>query len=199
MRKVCSASGEPVGPYCTATLDDYYLPGISNNDVCSVHRRIFVRKSDDVEVCRYCMDGTPDEYREEIVEIWSPDIASFFRRIGKEGSSIPRHNPSCPAILEGQGLKIRTPLQAGIYVISNALPLSKQKIKLEAECDRVSEKIYWLFDGSIIAEGSPDDVFYIDPKPGNHTITVMDSTGRSDSLILNIQQEAVKTHIVSKK
>lgn len=199
IRKVCAVSGEPIGPYCTETLDDYYMPGISNNGICSVHQKIFVRKSDSVEVCRYCMDGTPDEYREKIVEIWPPDIASFFRRIGKEGSSVPRHNPSCPVIHEGPGLQIRTPLLSGIYIVSNALPLSKQKIKLEAECDRVSEKIYWLFDGSIIAEGSPDDVFYLDPKPGKHTITVMDSIGRSDSLILNIQQEPIKTDNVSPK
>jgi penicillin-binding protein 1C len=191
-RRVCAASGDVAGPYCKDTLDDYFIPGISSNRVCSVHRKIYVRKSDGVEVCRYCMDGSPEEYQEEIVEIWPPEIASFFRRIGKEIKGVPKHNPSCPAIHDSHGLKIRSPQQGEVYIISNTFALSEQKIKLEAECDRVSEKLFWLLDGSIIAEGSADDIFFIDPEPGVHSIAVMDSMGRSDSLVITIQREPIK-------
>ena len=191
LRKVCTVSGEKAGSYCKKTLMDYYIPGISSEKICSVHHCIYVKKSNGMEVCRYCMNGKPKEYKEKIVEIWSPDIASYLRMNGKSFDVIPKHNPLCFAINDKKGLKIKSPLKGGVYTISKALSVDEQKIALKAESDVNNEDVYWFVDNVVIAKGSPDETFFIKPDPGKHKITVMNSRGQYDT-VETIVSEAVQ-------
>lgn len=183
LRNVCTVSGEKAGPYCKKVFVDYYIPGISSEKICSVHHCIYVKKSNGMEVCRYCMNGKPKEYEKKIIEIWLPDIASYLRKNGKGFDTIPKHNPLCTAINDKKGLKIKSPLKGGVYTITKVLPVDEQKIALKAESDAGSnDDIYWLVDNVIIAKGSPDETFFIKLDPGNYKITVMNSRGQYDTV-----------------
>lgn len=187
-RKVCVVSGELAGPYCDKTVWDYYIPGISSNKPCSVHRCIYVRKADGVEVCRYCMSDHQDKYLSRIVEIWPPDVASALRAMGRKIEKIPKHNPECNAFNVRDGLRIRSPMSRGYYAVNRMLPFDEQKILLKAESDTDCEIVYWFLDDTLIHKGSPDQMFYINPEPGEHIITVIDTRGRNDEVKFKIHK-----------
>ena len=120
--KSAPSAGEPLGPFCKAKVMDYFIPGVSSTMPCSIHQRIYVRKKDGYQVCRFCMDGPLKAYLEKIVEIWPPDIATFFRSRGRTDILLPPHNPQCRAVLQekDKGLKMRSPLPGGFYTVTRS-------------------------------------------------------------------------------
>ncbi|MEW6685954.1 MAG: penicillin-binding protein 1C [Candidatus Edwardsbacteria bacterium] len=181
-REVCAISGEVAGPYCHRTVWDYYIPGISSNKICAVHKQIHLRKSDGLEVCRFCMNQSADKYYSKVVEVWPPEVANYLRASGRKIEKIPRHNPECNTINICGGLKIKSPLSGGYYALNERLDSQEQKILLQAESDTDCEPIYWFLDDKFIYQGSPDQTFYIKPVPGEHTVTIIDSRGRNEEV-----------------
>jgi len=193
-REVCAVSGEVAGPHCEKTLLDYYIPGVSSNRKCSIHKKIYVKKSNGVEVCRYCMSEHKDSYISYIVEIWPSDVASYMRRTGKECGHIPKHNPECTAFHVQDGLKIRSPLPHGFYAFTEEVPIDKQRIVLQAESSTDSETVYWFLDDTLVGQGSPDKKFYITPQAGEHTVTVIDSRGRNDAVKFTVRKSLTQRY-----
>ncbi|MDD5491966.1 MAG: penicillin-binding protein 1C [bacterium] len=188
-RLICALSGEVAGPYCQNTLTDYYIPGISNNSVCAVHQKIQVRKKDGKEVCRYCMDGLPGEYKDKVIEIWPPDVASFLRKNGRKVATTPEHNTTCTVFASAKELKIESPLPNSHYVFNPALPAGSQKIELTAQSVNPGTEVYWYVDDCLLARGSPDKMVLMQPAIGEHKITVMNARGAYDTVSINVQKE----------
>lgn len=186
-RRVCALSGEVAGPYCPNTLTDYYIPGISNNIVCTVHQKIQLRKQDGMEVCRYCMDGLPGEYKDKIIEVWPPDVASFLRKNGRRVTMVPEHNNTCTVFASAKELKIESPLPNSHYVLNSTLPAESQKIELNAQSVSSETEVYWYVDDHLLARGSPDQLVFMQPTVGKHIITVMNARGAYDTVSINVQ------------
>lgn len=187
-RSVCALSGEVTGPYCQNNLTDYYIPGISNTTVCTIHQKIQVRKRDGVEMCRYCMNGLPGEYADTIIEMWPPDVASFLRKNGKKGTIIPKHNSECTAFFSAKVLKIKSPLSNSYYALNSALPIENQKIELNAQSVNPEAEVFWYVDDYLLARGFPDQKVFMQPTSGKHLITVMDARGAFDTVSINVQK-----------
>ena len=187
-RTVCALSGEPKGPYCPAGRTDLFIPGKSQNKKCQIHQRVYKERKTGYQVCQYCMAGKREEYTTEIVEVWPPEIASFLRQQGKTATTIPQHNPHCPAIARSKGLKIKSPLPGGSYVLTKALSLAEQRIPLQVHSQRKEPIVYWYRDDIFIGQGSPDKICFLDPLPGLHQITVVNSLGQFDSVKIRIQR-----------
>jgi penicillin-binding protein 1C len=187
-RAVCALSGEPLGPDCTGHATDFYIPGVSGTNRCSVHRRIAVRKKDGVEMCRFCMDGARSDYSERVVETWPPDVASFLRKRGDHRVFLPPHNPQCRALHENEGLKVRSPLPGGFYAVTDAVARGAQKIPLQVQSRQSNARVFWYVDDVLMGSGSPDEVLYVTPAPGRHRATVLDALGRHDSVDFRVQR-----------
>jgi penicillin-binding protein 1C len=181
-REVCAVSGQPAGPFCGAKIRDSFIPGISQNIACSVHRRLTVRKKDGVEVCAACMTGPRSAYAEKIVQVWMPDVASFLRQKGFSTVLMPRHNPTCQAARNDRGLKIRSPMAGGYYAVTDVLEGTAQKIPLMLQSQSGTEKVYWFIDDVFLGQGSPDQTHYLKPVPGRHRLSVVDGRGQFDSV-----------------
>jgi penicillin-binding protein 1C len=185
-RKVCAVSGEPAGPDCPAAMTDLYIRGVSDAAPCRLHRRITVRRSDGLEVCRSCMTGPRSAYKEIVVELWPPDVAAFLRGQGKPAGFLPAHNPECPAASKENDLKIDSPRPGGFYAVTGALKEDSQKIPLKVHASRAGERVHWYVDDRFIGSGSPDRTFYVDPVPGAHRAVVIDAQGRSDGVTFRV-------------
>ena len=163
---------------------DYFIPGASSNIPCTIHQRIDIRKKDGVQVCRFCMNGPLKDYTQKIVEVWPPDIATFFRSRGRTDILLPAHNPECRAVLvdKNKGLKMRSPLPGGYYSVTGALSENSQRIPLMVQSRNSGMTVYWYVDNMLIGQGSPDQVFYLQPTPGYHRVSVMDMRGHFDTV-----------------
>lgn len=132
------------------------------------------------------MTEKSENYTEKIVEYWSPDVITFFKRIGKKYTPIPPHNPECHNYFVRNKPEITSPTEYGDYEIDENIPLEYQKIPLKANVALDSDKVYWFCGSQLIAEGKPDGIYFFSPKRGEWVISVIDSKGRSDSIKIRI-------------
>jgi len=186
-RAVCAKSGMAPGPDCAATLPDLFIPGVSSNEPCGIHKRVPVRKKDGVEVCSACMDGDRSDYREAVIEEWPAEVARYLRVAGREERPRPPHNPACARAKNDGGLRIKSPLPGGFYAVTPALPELSQRIPLQAASNAGAEPVTWFVDGREIAAGPPDHTYFATPSPGEHVVSVVDGAGRSASVRVTVR------------
>lgn len=185
-RKVCALSGQPAGDDCADVVDDYYIPGVSDNQACQVHRRVWLRKKDGREACRYCMTGKPGEYYSKVFEVWPPGVTQFLRSHGDKFAPIPPHNPDCVYFFSRFQPHITSPKADGRYEIQGGIPLGDQKVILTVQTGPDVDAVYWFVNGRPIGQGKPDKSFFWNPEEGKWEISVVDSRGRADKVAFTV-------------
>jgi membrane carboxypeptidase/penicillin-binding protein PbpC len=186
-REVCAVTGDKRGKSCShGQKKDYYLPGISSEHTCPVHRRIQVRVADAVEVCPYCMEGSPDQYQERIVEYWPKEVVTFLKKEGRNFMALPKHNPWCQHFYTRDRPRIISPALGSSYELDESLPEDIQKIPLKAFVAHDSDRIYWFLNSRLIHQGEAHDTCFLTPRRGTWTVSAVDSRGRSDSVTIKI-------------
>ncbi len=181
-RKICPLSGEPAGEDCKDLIEDMFIPGISDNHPCQVHRRVWIRKKDGKEVCRYCMTGQPREYYSKIFEIWPPDVTRYLRSHGKRFEAVPKHNPDCAYFYSRFTPHIISPKTGGTYEIQQGIPLEHQRVTFSAQTGPDVDEVYWFVNGRLLGQGKPDKFFFWSPEQGKWDVSVLDSQGRADKV-----------------
>jgi len=188
VRKVCPVSGEKAGPFCGKQLkNDFFIPGISSERKCQVHKKITIRKKTGMQVCSRCMTGPKSDYKSKIVESWPGEIASFLRTRGHRYSAMPGHNPECTYYTQKQKPRIISPSDLSEYELVEHLPQDSQKIPLRAFVSQDSgEEVYWFAGKKLLYRGSADKTYFFAPDKGKCIISVVDSRGRSDSVTIRV-------------
>lgn len=184
-RQVCSISGMPLGDFCVSVQNELYLPGISPNQACSIHRRFFVDRKTGSRLCSHCRIGR--SYDEHTFEYWPAEIASWRSRNGHSRAGIPEHFKGCTKAVAGAGPVINSPVANAEYKIRTGVSLTYQKILLDAAVSNQTQNIYWFLDGKIIYSGPPDRKVFLKPERGRHTLLCMDDEGRSTEVALVIR------------
>jgi penicillin-binding protein 1C len=187
-RRVCALSGAPLGPACTAALPDWFIPGVSSQQPCALHRRLIFDKQTGYEVCRTCMAKPAAAYAERTVEIWPPEVAAHLRAQGKTAGVEASHNPDCPALLSAEGLKIKSPLPHSRFALTQALATRKQKIPLTAQCQHPADRVFWYVDENLLGQTAPEETLYLEPKPGRHQIAAVNARGQSDKVEITVSR-----------
>ncbi len=191
-RKICALSGQPAGDDCKDVIEDMFIPAVSDNHPCQVHRRVWIRKKDGKEVCRYCMTGKPEEYYSKIFEIWPPDVTRYLRSHGKKFEAIPRHNPDCAYFFSRFTPHIQSPKSEGKYEIQQGIPLESQRMTLSVQAGPDVDQVYWFVNGRLIAQGKPDKLFFWSPEQGKWEVSVLDSQGRADKVNILVYDKKIE-------
>ncbi len=181
-RKVCAISGEPAGPDCDDVVDDLFIPGVSDNTACPVHQKVWIRKKDGREVCRYCMTGPPTDYYSKIFEVWPPDVTRYLRSHGKRFDPIPRHNPDCAYFYSRFKPHITSPKSGVKYELQQDFGTENQKMSFSVQTGPDVDKVYWFVNGKLLGQSKPDQSFFWAPEQGKWEVSVLDSQGRADKV-----------------
>ena len=48
--------------------------------------------------------------------------------------------------------------------------------------------VYWYVDNVLVGQGSPDEVFYVQPTPGLHRVSVLDMQGQFDTVDFRVRR-----------
>lgn len=179
-RQVCTVSGMLLSENCASSRDEYYLPGISPIQQCTIHQVILVDTKTGTRLCSHCRIGR--SYAEKIVEQWPAEIATWLERSGYPMTKIPEHYPKCSQLLSGQKPVIRSPLPDTEYKIRPAVALKYQKILLDASVSNRTRKIFWFVDGKMVFAGDPSERVFILPERGSHQVMCLDDEGRSTEM-----------------
>lgn len=183
-RNVCALSGMPMSPYCESSKEELYIPGISPSKQCNIHKKFQIDRKTGKRLCSHCRIGR--EYREQIFEVYPPEIATWRRKNGHHVPSIPEHYPNCSKILAGNGPVIHSPSANCEYKIRQGIDAKYQKILLDASVSSGTKKIFWFLDNQLIASKKPTEKVFITPTVGKHRLVCMDDEGRSAEMALVI-------------
>ncbi len=196
IRKVCALSGDPAGDDCPESIDDYFIPGVSDNQPCPIHRRVWLRKKDGLEVCHYCMTGKPQDYQSRVFEVWPPDVTRFLRSHGQKFEAIPAHNPACAYFNQGEKPRLTSPNPEGHYELVSGIPLEDQKLTLSVQAGPDVDQVYWFVNGDLVAQSKPDQLSFWQLRPGRWDVSVIDSRGRADktSILVTPSKDSAAAH-----
>ncbi len=161
-RPVCTRSGCLPGRHCPLTKATDYIPGITQCDVCKVHR--------------------PCPTTGTVRECWPTAIEAFLNAHGMTEatpSAPPREHPG------SGGPRIVSPADGEkLAVLPEAL--HPQQLQFRAEARSPDTEVYWFVDGVRIASAAADRPVYWPLEHGTHTIACCDAKGRSDTARITV-------------
>jgi penicillin-binding protein 1C len=159
-RRVCALTGEKAGEDCQLTEEDDTIVGVSSEKTCSVHRRLWVRKRDGVQVSVECLAGPESDYEEKVFAVWPQDVTRFLRASGRDYDAIPPSDPDCAGDASLAPPRITSPLPTQSYRIHPGVEASSQRLPLGCEAGPDIRRVYWFVDGTLYYQGPPDQVFF---------------------------------------
>ncbi|MBM3212986.1 hypothetical protein FJZ33_12250, partial [Candidatus Poribacteria bacterium] len=186
-RSVCALSGMIPSLHCPKIKYEYYVPGISPNKECIMHREFAIDRKTGSRLCSQCRVGR--EYDLNVFEILPPKIATWMERNNISVSKIPDHFSECVTLIPGSGPVIHSPSENCIYTIRPGVDVNYQKILLDASVSNDTRNIYWFVNSKLIFHGLPSERVFINPVPGKHRILCMDDQGRSTEMTLTVNDQ----------
>ena len=184
-REVCSLSGMLPSSHCPTSKFDYYIPSVSPNSECSIHKGIHIDEEMGTTLCSHCRVGRT--YRRVVFEEWPAAIGTWLKRNGFAIPEMPAHFSACTGLVAGHSPIVISPSENSEYHIRPGIPLENQKISLQASVSNRTKQIFWFLDGQLIFNGDPAEKVFLVPVAGKHRLTCVDDEGRSTNQRLIIK------------
>ena len=184
MIPVCSVSGGIPNPNCPATEVTWFIPGVSPITSCHIHRRINI----DTQTGYRTDEPIGKHVISEVREFWPTDLLELFTNAGLPRLVPPPYSPDEVRYdnrHEGFPPSIISPLSNVNYILR--IDDDKRKsLVLVANSDSDTQQLFWFADHSFLGQGTPGEKLLWNPGTGKHTLTVVDSRGRSSSIALSV-------------
>ncbi len=181
LRTVCTYSGQPMGPHCTESMIDQYIPKVSTNAVCTHMKEYTVAANGQYSYCTSCIpDGG---YTIKLYPNLSVALADFYDSQHIPYEKPPVHNPMCIRVMEDQHPKILMPVANKEYLIERAVPT---ELQLKSIVPNDVRKVYWYINGKFYQEASPKDEVFFLPAEGVTKISCSDDQGRNSSIRITV-------------
>jgi penicillin-binding protein 1C len=183
-RSVCSVSGKNPGDLCEMTISELYIPGVSPEAKCDIHKEIILDAATGFRLCRFCATGK--SIVAKTFEVWDPKTSTWLLKTGRISGRIPEHNPSCTGTSSGDRPVIISPNEDILYIIREHLSPQQQGIMLDASVASGTKNIYWFVDGDLFGKAKPGQKLFLIPRRGIHELTCSDDRGRSTTIKIEI-------------
>ncbi len=185
--QACAVSRQLAGPDCPHTISMRVIPGVTQLERCSAHRRIFVDSATGERLAGDCVSRRPHEPR--VVEVDPAELTAW--RMSRSGehtdTGLPRLSPLCMAAADDGALAIVSPDSSTPYRLRRWAPDSFQRIALLARMPQTGAKLSWYLDGSLAATAAAGEQRFVYVPPGEHRVSVVDSAGRMDAVSFSVQ------------
>ncbi len=184
---MCLNTGDLPGKNCTNTEDSLFIPGVSPIKVSNVYRAIPILKATGKRACLY----DPKLSDLKVYEFWPSDFLQIFNQAGISLKSPPAYSKVCSLDQKSTtGVQpiISSPQSTVEYIIQTDKG-SEDQLPLQATVDTDVDKLFWFIDDQFIGDAGAGKVLFWQPESGNHSVRVVDDSGRSASKnfkVLNI-------------
>jgi len=183
--EVCSESRMLPGPYCGDTEKVDYIPGVSRIKSDTYSKRIFVDKESGHLLLGDCISERPHEAR--VITLYPPELVAWWRAQGRAVATVPPLSPRCNDVPTERPPRILSPDKTTPYRVLKAMPSRYQRVQLIARAGGEVDTLFWYQDGKLLASGSPGKKIFVPLEPGSHKLVVVDSSGRSDSVVYKVE------------
>ncbi len=150
-RKVCAASGAPATDACRQTTEADYLPGISSDAPCRIHRRV-----------RHGEVG-------RVAAVWPPEVASFLQSRAKpvQGKD---NSPQ-------RSIEIASPADGAEYVLPSSDLVADGVLGFSARTTAAIDHVYWFLDGEFAGRTRRSGSIRWPMETGEHELVASDGAG----------------------
>ncbi|MEZ5015979.1 MAG: penicillin-binding protein 1C [Flavipsychrobacter sp.] len=180
-RYVCKETGLIPNDYCTETTTDYFIPSISNNNICDHLKKVWLSANEDISYCPNCMPQSGYIIKE--YPNISPDLIAHYKSKHIPISTPPPHNPLCTRVFEGSAPYITSLTNKATYIITDK---GKQQLQLKCTASGDVKDIYWYINDKFYASTTVDNPILFYPEDRNIKISCVDDKGRSTDIRINI-------------
>jgi penicillin-binding protein 1C len=184
-RNVCSESGLIPTQYCTNVIHDFAIKNKSNNEVCNIHKPVYVNLEETIQYCTDCLPSSG--YKKVVYPVYQPELTVWLSQNENNFYSPPRHNPDCTAKFTEGGPKILSPSEDYEYFLESPQTNEKQEILLLAASDSRVKTHYWYINDKFYKKCKPGERIFFNPQEKDLKITCLDDKGRDRSIRIEIK------------
>ncbi len=149
-RRVCALSGAPASSACSRICNADFIPGVSSDVPCSVHR--VVRN-----------DG-----QNRVVTVWLAEVANFLAARDTSRAAPARRS-----------IEILSPADGAEYVLTSNDNAAGHILEFSVQRVPDSSHIYWFLDGELLAQVPAGEAVRWPMASGHHELIAADARGAS--------------------
>lgn len=184
--QVCKNTGDLLSKHCPASIESWFIPGISPIKVSNIYRAIAIDKTTGLRACWH----EPGKTEMKVFEFWSSDFLHIFQRAGIALKTPPKHNKTCDLDQSssiGQAPIITSPQNTIEYVITSDTE-TVQKIPFSAITDPDVEDVFWFVNEKYEGKSTKQKPFMWHAKSGKFRVKVVDDAGRASNAMIKVIQ-----------
>jgi penicillin-binding protein 1C len=181
-REVCSESGLIPTQYCTSVISDFAIKDKSHNEVCNLHKPVYVNIEETVQYCTGCLPSS--DYKKTVYTVYEPELSLWLSQNKYNYQNPPAHNPNCTAKFADDGQIILSPSEDYEYFLEKE---SEQEILLMAASDSRVKTHYWYVNEKFIKKSKPGEKVFFIPNEKVLKITCLDDKGRDGRVKVSIK------------
>jgi penicillin-binding protein 1C len=175
LQEICQDTGFLAGEHCERRITVEVPASMKTLKICPYHHTIHVNNDQTYQVCSLCWQ--PGNHRKISCLNFPPDVVQYLRTRGQVISSIPPHNPSCPAQSESSPLQILYPPKNSRLWVPRDFNGRLQKVILRAAHREKSRILYWYLDNRFLGSSIDKHTKAVELRKGWHILEVIDEVG----------------------
>lgn len=181
---VCPHSGALAGPHCGGARREVFRAGTAPATRCSVHVAVDV----DVRTGLLAGPDCPAQGRRRVLgERWPAELSAWAAAAGRPLAPA-RFSPHCPARRPAASVRIASPRDGEVLVMSPDLPRSAQRLPLEALVEGSPAAVRWIVDGRVVAVAPFPFQARWRIEPGEHEVVAEAGGRRSDPVRVVVRE-----------
>lgn len=181
---VCSFSGFIPGPHCEGTKKQKAPVDNLPVETCPYHQKYFIDNE-----TGYHLPPTERfkrSYHEETYIIMPASVRRWIKGKNRIAKEPPAIHPDFQYAVTEDRPRIILPHHNSTYFLIPGMDPSKQELPLEAESFGRDGTLYWYINDEFFAESDSSQRQWFTPKPGEHKIRVINSSGQFDTITIKI-------------
>ncbi|MCB9064666.1 MAG: penicillin-binding protein 1C [Chitinophagales bacterium] len=181
-RYVCKETGRIPEVYCTETVMDYFIPGVSDNRHCDHLKKVCLSPKEDVSYCTNCMPRSG--YKVKTYPNISAELTAFYEQQHIPYTKVPEHNPLCSRVFEGVAPYITSLTNNSTYIITDK---GKQQLQLQCTAANDVKTVYWYINDKFYKSTAVGERTLFCPETPNVKISCADDKGRNVDIRINVE------------
>lgn len=181
-RFVCPQSGKLANDFCTSSVLDEYITGVSSQEVCDHKREVWTSADGKMAYCTSCLP--PTGYATRLYDNVSAELAAFYDSHHVSYEKVPAHNPACNRSFEGFPPTINSLTDGMTYIIADR---GKQKLMLHCTVANDVKKVYWYVNDQFYVGAAASEKIFFSPQAPEIKISCADDKGRNANIFIRVK------------
>ncbi|MFA5668314.1 MAG: penicillin-binding protein 1C [Balneolaceae bacterium] len=174
--EVCVLSGHRAGEYCDKVESVSVPKSGLKTTVCPYHQRIYVNQEETARVNSSC--ASVSQMKAKNWFVLPPVEEWYYKKKHGDYKVLPPLSPNC-AEEQIASMRLIYPFKASTIYVPLELDGSLGKTIFEVAHRDNTTEIYWHLDEEFIGTTSTFHQMALSPKPGAHTLTLVDENGNT--------------------